>query len=111
MAFKRFLKIRLSREEEVGQKHVNAVQDNIETALSQVLSKDILDRRFVTANVVPSGINYVNHGLGRNIIGASLCLPSQQDLRTWLASGTNLSPSRTLPIMASATGTVNLEVF
>lgn len=111
MAFQRFLKIRLGPADEVGPKHINAMQDNVETALTQLTQKDILDRTLVKrVALTPSGINYVAHTLGRPVQGYNVTA-RDSNFQVWNASGTNLAPARCLPLMSTATGFVNLEVF
>lgn len=111
MAYKHFVKIRLSKDDTLEPKHINAVQDNVETALHQVLDKDILDRiPLPKVLLIPGQVNYVAHKLGRAVQGYNV-IRRFGDVRVWDATGTNLSPDRLLPLMASATGYVQLEVF
>lgn len=70
MSFKPFTKIRVATENDVNAKNINAMQDNIAKALSQVLGKDQLDLSLLNnVTLYPGIINMISHGLGRKLQG------------------------------------------
>lgn len=70
MAFSPFKKIRVPPNTNITDKQINAVQDNISFAVSQVLGKDQLDSILITNVVlVPGIVNKVSHTLGRSLNG------------------------------------------
>jgi hypothetical protein len=117
MAFKPFVRIRLGPDDEVTSKHINHVQDNINDAFSQLTGNDDLDGTVLkNVKLVPSGINYVNHGLGRTLQGwqivrthgSGIAFPQvwdQQDLNT------SQGKKQQLYLMAMATGSFDIRVF
>jgi hypothetical protein len=117
MAFQRYISVRLDKGAEITSKHINAVQDRISGALSQLLGKDVLDRSLVKGvALVPTGVNYVGHKLGRAVQGYNVVKRQPWDLKVGDASGVAsgmvaFQLDRYLPLVASATGTVALEVF
>jgi|ERR1041385_4322314 hypothetical protein len=116
MAFRPFVRIRLGPKEEVTAKHINLLQDNVADALKQITGKDTLDATLLTGvALVPSGINYVDHGLGRPLQG--WCIARTHGTGTyvqvWDVQDANSQANRRsqLYLMASATGTFDIEVF
>lgn len=116
MAFRPFIRIRLGPDEEVSSKHINLVQDNVGAAVGQVIGKDILDRQTLDkVKLVPSGINYVGHGLGRPIIGVHVVRQygTGTYINVWDVDDANtpINKKTQVYMMASATGIFKLEVF
>lgn len=114
MAFNPFLKIRLGPDEEVTSKHINTVQDNVAVAVGQVLGRDTLDAVvLVKQKLNPSGINYVGHHLGRKLNGWSVVRTHGTGtyVNVWDVQDANKTPHLQLYLMASATGTFDIEVF
>ena len=114
MAFRPFIKIRLGPDEEVSSKHINTVQDNVSTWANQVTGKDILDRSIIDkVKLRPSGINYVQHGLGRPVQGWAIARTygTGTYVNVWDVQDASKSPNLQLLLMASATGTFKIEVF
>ena len=107
---KTFVQIRVGPDEKVTSKHINAVQTNVAQALTSVAQA--LTPNKIVANLVPSGINMLNIG----------CSASQgwHVARTygtgsapvvWDVQQANPSPNLQLWLMASATGTVQIQVM
>jgi transcriptional regulator CtsR len=114
MAFSPFNKIRLGPDQEPTSKHVNTVQDNIAQALGQLLGKDALDTTVINNQPLnPSGINYVNHTLGRVLQGWHVVRThgTGTAIQVWDVQAANKSPQLQLYLMASATGIFDIQVF
>lgn len=117
MAFRPFVRIRLGPNETPTSKHINLVQDNIASAVGQLVGKDELDRRTLsTVTLNPSGINYVSHGLGRPLIGWSVVRTHGTgttfvQVRDVQDANSALNSKRQLFLLATATGTFDIEVF
>ncbi len=111
MALRPFVRIRLGPDEEPTSKHINVVQDNIAAAFSQIMGPMVVEG----VRLVPSGINYVNHGLGRPLQGWNVCRTHGTGtyVQVWDVQDVNspLNARSQLYLMASATGTFDLEVF
>lgn len=70
MSFKNFREIRFAPNSPITEKHINDVQRNIFTCLSQITNKDQLDSALIKNVVLLPGINnIVNHTLGRTLQG------------------------------------------
>ena len=116
MAFKPFVRIRLGPDEEPTSKHINLVQDNVAAAFEQLVGKDSLDEKVLkNVRLTPSGINYVDHGLGRQLHGWSVARTHGTGLyiQVWDHQDRNsqLGSRSQLYLMASATGTFDIKVF
>jgi hypothetical protein len=116
MAFKPFVQIRMGPDEEVTSKHINLVQNSVSEALSQLLGKDALDETIVeNVKLNPSGINYVNHTLGRTMQGVDVVRQHGTGtfIQVWDVQDANTAANAKLQayMMASSTGTFNLRFF
>ena len=114
MAFRPFIRVRLGPDEEPTAKHINLVQDNVATALGQVLGRDDLDGTVLTkVRLVPSGINYVSHKLGRPLKGWNVTSTHGTGtyIQVWDVQDSSTTPQSQLYLMASATGVFDLRVF
>jgi hypothetical protein len=112
VAFNQFRKIKVAPDVAITEKHINTVQDNVETSLKQVLGKDILDRRLLKNIVLLPGItNIVPHTLGRDLQGFNVVRNhGGYSLLTDLQD-TNKSPHLTLLLTTPVRVVVDLEVF
>ena len=87
------------------------LQDNIQTALSELGNIPLMGGRLVLdVALTTGGDNVVNHGLDRPLTGWIAVRNSAQST-LWDTQGANPTPSRTLTLRTSATCTVNLWVF
>jgi hypothetical protein len=117
MAFRPFVRIRMGPDEEPTSKHINLVQDNISDAIAQIAGKDDLDGMVIkNVKLTPSGINYVNHGLGHQLHGWGVVRTHGTGtafIQVWDQQDTNshLNAKTQLYLMASATGTFDIRVF
>lgn len=114
MAFRPFLRVRLGPDEDPDARHINLIQDNVASALGQLLGKDSLDMKVVQGvNLVPSGINYVQHPLGRPLQGWNVVRTHGTGtyVNVWDVQDAAKAPNLYLLLMASATGTFDLRVY
>lgn len=109
MGTKTFLQIRVGPNETVTSKHINAVQQNVAQALSSLSTA--LTPKTIVANLVPSGINYVNIGCaGSQGWHVARTFGTGTAPVVWDVQQMNPSPQLQLWLMASATGTVRIKV-
>jgi hypothetical protein len=111
MALRPFVRIRLGPNDEPTSKHINLVQDNVADALAQIQGPNVLQN----VRLVPSGINYINHGLGSPLQGWSVCRThgTGTAAQVWDVQDANTprGSRQQLYLMTSATGTFDLEIF
>jgi hypothetical protein len=116
MAFRPFVRIRLGPDEEPTSKHINLVQDNVADAFKQITGKDDLDGNIVQkVTLTPSGINKVDHGLGRAPQGWTVIRTHGTGtyIQVWDQQDANSAQGAKLQIymMSSATGIFDLRFF
>lgn len=112
MAFSAFRKIRVGEGEEIGSKHINAVQDNVSTALAQITGKDALDLTLLPNVVLKAGVvNRVAHKLGRRLAGWWIVRTHGSHPFVYDVQDTNPAPELQLALMSATPVTVDLLVF
>jgi hypothetical protein len=111
MAFHPFKKIRVAPGEPVTDKQINATQDNISEAISQLLGKDQLDSILLKNIVIVPGLNKIAHTLGRPIQGWHAVRPRQGYALLWEDAINNQSPNLYVYIYSAAACQVDLIVF
>lgn len=84
------------------------MQDNIERAFRQVVTKEILDGRLIQDVVITTASVAVSHGLGRTLVGW-VVVDKNANADVWRVGTANADTLLTLD--ASATVTVDLWVF
>jgi hypothetical protein len=111
MAFAPFKKIRLTSDQDLTSKNINAMQDNIAQAFQQILGKDSLDE-FVVKNLqLQPGLNKVAHMLGRKINGWTMTRPRNGYAFLYEDVDNNQSPNLLLYLHSVNQCTVDLKVF
>lgn len=89
---------------------LGAIQDNVNSALSDVQQVPILNGNHVTLAVAPSVDVLVNHGLGYRFTGYQV-VRANADIQVWDSPTANPQPDRQLTLRASAIGTITLYVY
>lgn len=113
MAFDRYRTIRIQANDDITDRHINAIQDNVSAAINQVLGKDTLDRVLLKNIVIlPNVINAIPHGLGRQLTGFSI-VRNHGSYSGFITDvqDTNKSPHLTLLLTNPTAITVDIEVF
>lgn len=112
MAFLQFQKIRLNSADDLTPKNINALQDNIAAALSQLLGKDTLDSSVVKGVALKAGvINKVPHLLGRLLNGYIVTRSHGGAPLVWDVQDENPSPHLLLYLKSATDITVDLLVY
>lgn len=111
MSFKPFTKIRLASDADLTTKNINAFQDNVAQALSQLLGNDVLDSQVIKNINLQPGLNKVSHMLGRHINGYIPVRCHGGFPLIYDVQDTNPSPHLLLYIMSATNITLDLLVF
>ncbi len=91
-------------------KDVNKVQDNINTSLSAVLSKEIVDGILLKEVDLVTGTNVISHKLNRKIEGW-IIVRKRATADIWDSQDSSNTRDRTLTLESSADVTVDLWIF
>lgn len=87
------------------------LQQNIESAIEPIISKDIVDGLLLKNVCLEPGIaNEVKHSLGRPVQGW-IVVRKRADARIWDVQDFNRNPSKTLTLAASHDVKVDLWIF
>jgi hypothetical protein len=98
--------------EKITDKHINAVQKNIDQALTQITNKDQLDTS-ILPNIIlfPNIINKVPHTLGRKLSGWFIVRTHGSVSFAYDVQDANTSQDLTLWLMSPTQITVDIQVF
>lgn len=91
-------------------RNVNQLQGNIKKAVDPVLANPLVDGQILQDVELVTGLNTINHGLGRNLQGWFL-VRQRASASVYDTQDDNLNPALTLLLTASAPVVVNLYVF
>src|SRR6185437_7914444 len=89
---------------------VNQLQQNIIPPLQEVIANPVVCGVIIQNVNLVSGLNTVNHGLGRTLQGWSAVRVRSQ-CQLWDSQDSNNSPAQTLLLNSNAAVTVDLLVF
>lgn len=88
---------------------INAIQDNVETALRPILKNPLLDGRLIEGIDITVGeACTVEHGLGRNLRGWFVVSPNASS-NVWETA--SALPTKTLILNASANVRISVWIF
>jgi hypothetical protein len=93
-----------------GVDNLDRLQDRLLKVLSALLRLPLLDGQLVEDLALTSGLNNLNHGLGRSLRGY-LVVRASADVRLWDDDAASSAPQLFHRIQASAPATVTLWVF
>lgn len=93
-----------------GSEELNRVQDNIDTAFNPFLNSEIVDGILLTNIPLVTGVNEINHKLGR-ILQGWIPVGQSANANIWDSQATNIRKARTLILNSSANLTISLWVF
>ena len=95
---------------QTGDRNTNQLQTNINSALAPLLQNPLLTGQVLNSVTLVAGVNIINHGLGRPLLG--WVLTRQRGLSDiYDAQDANTQPALTLALSANFAVVVDLYVF
>lgn len=107
---KQFPKIQINNEEDINSRTVGGIQDNIVDALNPLLALPLSSSNLIENQVLASGSNSINHGLGRNLRGWIVTRKNANE-GLYDTQATNPLPAFTLLLTSTGTVTIDLICF
>jgi hypothetical protein len=89
---------------------LSRVQDNLKRPLDVLTKLEVLDGQLLTGVELASGLNNLEHKLGRTLRGYWLTR-ANADVRVWDDATTSAAPNLFHRLQASAAATVSLWVY
>jgi len=103
--FSRFKKL------ETADTMISRIQDNVEQAIKQLPTTEIIQGRLlINVSLVSGSINFVDHKLGRKLIGWKITRIRANSI-IWDSQDTNVSPDKLLSLNCNNNVTVDIWVF
>jgi hypothetical protein len=86
------------------------VQQNLVRTLNPIFNTNTLGGNILTSIALTSGVNSINHKLGRNLSGWQI-IRQRASADIWDSQDSNQTPNLTLTLNVSAPVTIDLYVF
>jgi hypothetical protein len=103
--YKKFKKL------DIDDQVLSRVQDNVEAAIGQLSSTEIIQGRVLTnVKLLASTNNIVNHKLNRNLLGWTI-IRQRSQAQIWDSQDSNPNPSLTLLLNTNLDVLVDIWVF
>jgi len=95
---------------QTASRELNQFQQQVISAVDPVLENPIVNGRLIESITITSGINRIDHGLGRTLVGW-IVVRNGASVTFYDNQSTNSTPDRTLVLTASGAATISLYVF
>lgn len=89
---------------------LNQIQENVISATTPILNNPITNGVVLASVALKSGLNTVNHLLGRKLVGW-IVIRQRAQAQVWDTQDSNLTPNLNLLLNASTAVTVDLYCF